>query len=73
VGDRGPFEARLRAQRAAYAGTGEPTVLGLEASLRVLRAGSPWPVTLKVGPDNLAPPAAVAEARQKLGPAPPAP
>ena len=73
VGDRGRFEARLRAQRAAYAGTGEPTPAGVEASLRVLRAGSPWPVTLSVGPDELAPPPAVVEGRQQLGPAPPAP
>jgi ABC-type nitrate/sulfonate/bicarbonate transport system substrate-binding protein len=73
VGDRRRFEARLRAQRAAYAGTGEPTPAGLEASLRVLRAGSPWPVTLKVGPEDLAPPPAVAEARGALGAAPPAP
>jgi ABC-type nitrate/sulfonate/bicarbonate transport system substrate-binding protein len=73
VGDRGRFEARLRAQRAAYAGTGEPTPAGIEASLRVLRAGSPWPVTLSVGPAELAPPPAVVEGRQQLGPAPPAP
>jgi NitT/TauT family transport system substrate-binding protein len=73
VGDRGRFEARLRAQRAVYAGGGEPTPAGLEATLRVLRAGSPWPVTVKIGPDDLAPPAAVAEARLKLGPSPPAP
>lgn len=73
VGDRGRFEARLRAQRAAYAGTGEPKPGGLEASLRVLRSGSPWPVTLKVDEDDLASPRAVVEARQKLGPAPPAP
>jgi len=74
VGDRGQFEARLRAQRAAYAGAGQPTPEGLEASLRVLRGGSsPWPVTLKVGPDDLAPPPAVAEARRELGAAPPAP
>jgi hypothetical protein len=45
----------------------------LEATLRVLRAGSPWPVTVKIGPEDLAPPAAVAEARLKLGPSPPAP
>jgi NitT/TauT family transport system substrate-binding protein len=63
VSDRERFEARLRAQRAAYAGAGLPSPEGFEASLRVLRAGSPWPVMLKVGPDDLAPPPAVAEAR----------
>jgi hypothetical protein len=73
VGDRGQFETRLRARRAAYAGAGEPTPAGLEASLRVLRAGSPWPVSLSVGPNDLAPPAAVAEARRSLGASPPAP
>jgi hypothetical protein len=73
VGDRGRFEARLLAHRAAYAGSGEPTLVGLEATLRVLRAGSPWPVTLKVGPENLAPPPAVTAARQALGATPPAP
>ena len=73
VGDRGRFEAGLRARRAAYAGTGEPTRAGLEASLRVLRAGSPLPVNLSVGPDDLAPPPAVAEARLTLGASPPPP
>lgn len=73
VGDRARFEARLLAHRAAYAGTGEPTVAGLEATLRVLRAGSPWPVSLKVGPDDLAPPPGVSAARRTLGPSPPAP
>jgi ABC-type nitrate/sulfonate/bicarbonate transport system substrate-binding protein len=73
VGDRARFEARLGARQAAYVAGGEPTVAGLEATLRVLRAGSPWPVTLKVGPDDLAPPPAVAEARRQLGPSPRAP
>jgi NitT/TauT family transport system substrate-binding protein len=73
VGDPARFEARLLAHRAAYAGTGEPTSPGLEATLRVLRAGSPWPVSLKVGPDDLAPPPGVTAARLALGPAPPAP
>ena len=39
----------------------------------VIRTGSPWPVTLKVDEEDLASPRAVGEARQKLGPAPPAP
>jgi hypothetical protein len=40
----------------------------------VLRGGaSPWPVTLKIDADDLAPPASVEEARQKLGATPPAP
>jgi NitT/TauT family transport system substrate-binding protein len=73
VGDRARFEGRLAARQAAYVAGGEPTVVGLEATLRVLRAGSPWPVSLSVGPDDLAPPPAVAEARRQLGPSPPAP
>jgi NitT/TauT family transport system substrate-binding protein len=73
LGDPRRFEARLLAHRAAYAGTGEPRPPGLEATLRVLRAGSPWPVSLKVGPDDLAPPPGVTTARLGLGPAPPAP
>ncbi len=68
VGDRARFEARLLAQQAAYAGTGDVTREGLEATIRVLRAGgSPWPVSLTVGPDDLAPPPGVAEARRQLG------
>jgi ABC-type nitrate/sulfonate/bicarbonate transport system substrate-binding protein len=73
VGDRARFEMRLGAQRAAYAGSGEPTPAGLEATLRVLRAGSPWPVSLTVGSDDLASPPGVAEARRRLGPTPSAP
>ena len=74
VGDRARFVARLGALQAAYAGTGEPTREGLEATMRVLRGGgSPWPVTLTVGPHDLAPPTAVTEARRELGPAPPPP
>ena len=60
--------------QAAYAGAGEPTREGFETTIRVLKSGgSPWPVTLTVGPDELAPPAAVSEARRHLGAAPPAP
>jgi NitT/TauT family transport system substrate-binding protein len=74
VGDRARFAARLGAAQAAYAGSGEPTAAGLEATIRVLRGGaSPWPVTLKIDADDLAPPASVKEARQKLGATPPAP
>jgi len=73
VGERARFEMRLGARRAAYADSGEPTPAGLVATLRVLRAGSPWPVSLTIGPDDLAPPPGVAEARRRLGPAPPAP
>jgi ABC-type nitrate/sulfonate/bicarbonate transport system substrate-binding protein len=73
VGDRARFEARLGAQQEAYAGAGEPTREGFQATLRVLRdGGSPWPV-LSVDPDDLAPPPGVAEARRQLGAAPPAP
>jgi hypothetical protein len=74
VGDRARFQARLGAQQAAYAGSGEPMREGFEATIRVLRAGaSPWPVTLSVSPDDLAPPPGVVEARRQLGAAPPAP
>jgi ABC-type nitrate/sulfonate/bicarbonate transport system substrate-binding protein len=74
VGDRARFEARLGAQQAAYAGAGEPTREGFQATLRVLRdGGSPWPVHLSVDPGDLAPPPGVAEARRQLGAAPPAP
>jgi ABC-type nitrate/sulfonate/bicarbonate transport system substrate-binding protein len=73
VGDRARFEARLRARRGAYAGTGEPSPRGLEATLRVLRAGSPWPVSLSVRPEDLAPPPAVVEARRELGGLPSSP
>jgi ABC-type nitrate/sulfonate/bicarbonate transport system substrate-binding protein len=74
VGDRARFEARIGPRQGAYAGTGEATLAGLETSLRALRAGgSPWPVTLSVGADDLASPPGVAEARRQLGPAPPAP
>ena len=74
VGDRPRFEARLGAQQTAYAGAGEATREGIEATLRVLRGGgSPWPVHLSVGADDLAPPPGVAEARRQLGATPPAP
>ena len=74
VGDRTRFEARLGAQQAAYAGTGDVTREGLEATIRVLRGGgSPWPVSLTVGPDDLAPPPGIAEARRQLGTVPPPP
>jgi ABC-type nitrate/sulfonate/bicarbonate transport system substrate-binding protein len=74
VGDRARFEARLGAQQAAYAGTGDVTREGFEATIRVLRGGgSPWPVSLTVGPDDLAPPPGVAEARRQLGASPPPP
>jgi NitT/TauT family transport system substrate-binding protein len=74
VGDRARFTARLGAFQAAYAGSGEPTPAGIEATLRVLRGGaSPWPVSLTVGPEDLASPAAVTEARRQLGATPPAP
>jgi ABC-type nitrate/sulfonate/bicarbonate transport system substrate-binding protein len=74
VGDRARFVARLTPLQAAYAGTGEASREGIEATIRVLRSGgSPWPVTLTVGPDELAAPAAVIEARRQLGatPSPP--
>jgi ABC-type nitrate/sulfonate/bicarbonate transport system substrate-binding protein len=73
VGDGTRLEARLGPRRGAYAGSGEPTLAGLAATLRVLRGGTPWPVTLSVGPEDLAPPAGVAEALRQLGPRPPPP
>lgn len=74
VGDPARFQERLGALQAAYAGAGEPTREGFEATLRVLRGGgSPWPVTLSVDPDDLAPPPAVTETRRQLGATPPPP
>jgi ABC-type nitrate/sulfonate/bicarbonate transport system substrate-binding protein len=74
VGDPARFAARLAAQQPAYAGAGEPSLAGLEATLRVLRGGgSPWPVSLSVDPGDLAPPAGVSAARRQLGAAPPGP
>jgi hypothetical protein len=71
VKDRTRFEAQLAAAQAAYAGAGEPTSAGLEATLRVLRGGaSPWPVSLSVSPEDLASPPAVTAARTQLGAAP---
>ena len=74
VRDRARFAEQLAAQQAAYAGTGEPSPEGLEATLRVLRSGaSPWPVALSVSPEALASPPAAIDARRQLGPAPPPP
>ena len=73
VGDRPRFVARLEALRTAYATDGEATPAGLAASVGVLRTGSPWPVTLVVGPKELREPDAVTGARASLGPTPPAP
>ncbi len=73
VRDRGRFVARLAAARDAYAADGDATLAGLTATLRVLRLGAPWPVSLKLGPDDLLPPPAVAAARRDLGWPPPPP
>jgi ABC-type nitrate/sulfonate/bicarbonate transport system substrate-binding protein len=73
IGDPARFAARLDAARAAYALDGHATEAGLRATLQVLRAGSPWPVTLKVTPEGLREPSFVTAARTALGPAPPAP
>jgi NitT/TauT family transport system substrate-binding protein len=73
VGDPERFRARLERARAAYVSDGHATEAGLRATLRALRGGSPWPVTLKLGPDGLQEPAFVGAARAALGPAPPAP
>jgi len=73
VGDPDRFVARLDGARAAYVPDGHATEAGLRATLQVLRAGSPWPVTLKVSPEALREPAFVTAARAALGPTPPAP
>jgi len=72
-GDRARFAARLDHARAAYVPDGQATEAGLLATLQVLRAGSPWPVTLKLEPKDLQEPPFVTAARAALGPAPPAP
>ena len=64
------FVDRFGALQAAYAPGGEATEAGLAASLRVLRGGSPWPVSVEVRPSDLREPAAVGEARAALGPQP---
>ncbi len=73
VGDPDRFVARLDGTRAAYVVDGHATEAGLRATLQVLRAGSPWPVTLKVDPEALREPAFITAARAALGPAPPPP
>jgi hypothetical protein len=70
VGDRERFVARLAALRGAYAPDGAATPDGLAATFRVLRGGSPWPVTLEVKPNDVAEPAFVIAARAALGPRP---
>jgi NitT/TauT family transport system substrate-binding protein len=71
--DRARLLAALAALRGTYAPDGLATDAGLSATLRVLRTGSPWPHTLRVDPDALRAPPAVAEALRALGPTPPAP
>ncbi len=73
IGDPARFVSRLDAARVAYLPDGHATEAGLRATFRVLRAGSPWPVTLKVTPEGLQEPSFVTAARTALGPAPPAP
>jgi len=73
VASREHLVARLAAARTALAPDGEATVAGLAASLRVLRAGSSWPVTLKLAPEDLREPAFVTAARARLGSSPPPP
>lgn len=73
VGHRARFVARVAALQDAYAPDGEATEAGLAATLRILRGGSPWPVSLKVGPADLRAPAFVSEARARLGSTPPPP
>jgi ABC-type nitrate/sulfonate/bicarbonate transport system substrate-binding protein len=71
--DRTRLAAGLTALRATYAPDGLAAAAGLEATLRALRAGSPWPLTLRLGAAELAPPPGVAEALRALGPSPAAP
>jgi NitT/TauT family transport system substrate-binding protein len=73
VGDPDRFTARLEAARAGYAPHGHATDAGLTSTLEVLRGGTPWPVTLKLEPEELREPAFVTAARAALGPTPPAP
>ncbi len=73
VGDRTRFVTRLTTLHGAHPPTGEATEEGLVATLRVLRAGSPWPVTLKVTPRDLREPPFVTTARARLGSPPPPP
>lgn len=73
VGDPERFTARLEAARAGYAPGGHATDAGLQATLEMLRGGTPWPVTLKLEPSGLREPAFVTAARTALGPNPPAP
>jgi NitT/TauT family transport system substrate-binding protein len=71
--DRERFLARFGPLQGAYAADGEATEAGLAATLRVLRAGSPWPVDLEITPERLREPPPVTAARKALGPAPPEP
>jgi NitT/TauT family transport system substrate-binding protein len=73
VGDRDRFLARLTPFQAAYAADGQATDVGLTATLRLLRGGAPWPVSLKLKPADLSQPAFVTEARTRLGAEPPPP
>lgn len=70
VGNRERFVARLEGERPAYVPDGHATEAGLRTTLEVLRAGSPWPVTLKLGPADFREPAFIAAARAVLGPSP---
>jgi hypothetical protein len=73
VGARERFVARLGALQGTVAPDGEATPAGLGTTLAVLRAGTPWPVGLKVTPEKLREPPVVTAARAALGPTPPAP
>ena len=70
VPSRERLVARLAVARSAFTPGGEATEAGLAATLRVLQAGSPWPVTLKLTPRDLREPAFVTAARSRLGPIP---
>jgi NitT/TauT family transport system substrate-binding protein len=70
VGDPERFVTRLQSAQRAYVPGGDATAQGLATTLRVLRAGSPWPATLKVTPEALREPAFITAARAALGPSP---
>lgn len=72
-GDGEQIRARVTAARNATVPDGLATEAGLRTTLGILRAGSPWPVDLKVTPEGLREPAFVTAARQALGPTPPSP
>ncbi len=68
VRDRDRFVAWLGAVQSAYSPDGDATEAGLATTLAVLRAGSPWPVTLKITPQALREPPFLTAVRAGLNP-----